>query len=289
MNLITLGLELNTYRLLIKPKDSTKLLIIYKKDNKEAGYIIINPIDNNSFDIKFNISESYSKIGVGTEALREVVRYLFMEYKADSIKIVNAINNKKAERVIIKNRFILDKADSSNNYYSLDRAEYYKKKEKVQLFDKDGNSLDDIFFRGEKFIDGKYVGVVDIIIYNTKYDKFLMTRRDLNKETYPGFWEISGGAIDYGEDINSAALREAKEETGIALNKVEYKYSTLLEPMLYFTYMGYIDCELDTVVLQEKETIDYKWLEKDEFKQMYEGFNVPDKQKLRLSSLIKKL
>lgn len=289
MNPITLGLELNTYRLLIKPKDSTKLLIIYKKDNKEAGYIIINPIDNNFFDIKFNINESYSKIGVGTEALREVVRYLFMEYKADSIKIVNAINNKKAERVIIKNRFILDKADSLNNYYSLDRAEYYKKKEKVQLFDKDGNSLDDIFFRGEKFIDGKYVGVVDIIVYNTKYDKFLMTRRDLNKETYPGFWEISGGAIDYGEDINMAALREAREETGIALNKVEYKYSTLLEPMLYFTYMGYTDCELDTVVLQEKETIDYKWLEKGEFKQMYEGFNVPDKQKLRLSSLIKKL
>ena len=44
--------------------------------------------------------------------------------------------------------------------------------------------------------------------------------RDLNKETYPGYCEISGGAIDYGEDIEKAVREEDWEK----LNRYIRKY-----------------------------------------------------------------
>ena len=280
------NIELNTYRLNIMLKSTNInnyiLSIINKNNNEEIGNFNIVSL-NNEFDIKFNIIDSYKGQGFATEALRELLRYLFMEFKANMV-IFNGPFNKLSSRVLIKNNLLFD----GNKYY-ISLNDYYKKKEKVQLFDDLGNPLNDIFFRGERFIDGKNVGVVDVIIYNTKYDKYLMTKRDLNKETYPGFWEITGGAIDYGENKDSAAIRESLEETGISLNSIEYKYNTLIEHMIYFTYIGYADCELDNVKLQAKETIDYKWLSKDDFKKMYEGYNVPDKQKLRLKKLIEKL
>jgi 8-oxo-dGTP pyrophosphatase MutT (NUDIX family) len=40
-------------------------------------------------------------------------------------------------------------------------------------------------------------------------DRLLLLRRE------SGFWEFPGGSIDWGEDPRDAAVREAKEETGL--------------------------------------------------------------------------
>jgi len=55
------------------------------------------------------------------------------------------------------------------------------------------------------------VVAVDIIILNN--EKVVLVKR-LN-EPYKGYWALPGGFVEYGETVEQAAIREAKEETGL--------------------------------------------------------------------------
>jgi ADP-ribose pyrophosphatase YjhB (NUDIX family) len=64
---------------------------------------------------------------------------------------------------------------------------------------------------------------VDLIIeYN---DRIILIKR---KNPPPG-WALPGGFIDYGESIESAAIREAKEETGLEVELVR-QFHTYSDP-----------------------------------------------------------
>lgn len=52
--------------------------------------------------------------------------------------------------------------------------------------------------------------VVDSIIYSG--NKVLLVQRT---EPIPGLWAVPGGFVDWGETFEAAAIREAKEETGL--------------------------------------------------------------------------
>ncbi|AEM38643.1 NUDIX hydrolase [Pyrolobus fumarii 1A] len=49
--------------------------------------------------------------------------------------------------------------------------------------------------------------------------KVLLVKRA--SEPYRGYWSLPGGRVEHGEDTLSAALRELREETGIADVKVD--------------------------------------------------------------------
>ncbi|MCC7553872.1 MAG: NUDIX hydrolase [Methanobacteriaceae archaeon] len=53
---------------------------------------------------------------------------------------------------------------------------------------------------------------VDIIIFNEDKEFILIKRKN---DPYKDYWAIPGGFIDYGETVENAAIREAKEETNI--------------------------------------------------------------------------
>ena len=51
---------------------------------------------------------------------------------------------------------------------------------------------------------------------------FLITKRVMTKAWAPGWWEVSGGAAQAGEESYEAVLREVKEETGLDVNHITY-------------------------------------------------------------------
>jgi len=52
---------------------------------------------------------------------------------------------------------------------------------------------------------------VDVVIIHNNGVVLVKRRR----EPYKGFWAIPGGFVEYGESVEKAAVREAREETGL--------------------------------------------------------------------------
>lgn len=57
--------------------------------------------------------------------------------------------------------------------------------------------------------------VAEVFIFHQ--NSILMDKRSETKKKFPGFWSVPGGHIDEGEDPLAAAIREVREETGIAI------------------------------------------------------------------------
>ncbi len=53
---------------------------------------------------------------------------------------------------------------------------------------------------------------------------FLITKRVMTKAWAPGWWEVSGGAAQAGEESYDAVLREVLEETGLDVRNAEGGY-----------------------------------------------------------------
>ncbi|MBO7626585.1 MAG: NUDIX domain-containing protein, partial [Paludibacteraceae bacterium] len=57
--------------------------------------------------------------------------------------------------------------------------------------------------------------VVHLHVFNSKGELYLQ-KRSLSKDIQPGKWDTAvGGHVDYGEEIETALRREAREELGI--------------------------------------------------------------------------
>ena len=52
----------------------------------------------------------------------------------------------------------------------------------------------------------------DIFIFDENFNFILIKRKN---DPYKGYWALPGGFVEYGESVETAAIREAKEETNI--------------------------------------------------------------------------
>lgn len=66
------------------------------------------------------------------------------------------------------------------------------------------------------------VGVGVIIIK----DNLVLIGKRKNVKLGKGTWGFPGGHLEYGETFESAAIREVKEETGIAIKNVQFASTT---------------------------------------------------------------
>ena len=95
---------------------------------------------------------------------------------------------------------------------------------------------------------------------------FLITKRVMTKAWAPGWWEVSGGAAQAGEDSYEAVLREVKEETGLDARNAEggylftYKRENPGDGDNYFVdvYKFISDFDEKDIHMQEAETDGYK-------------------------------
>ncbi len=135
------------------------------------------------------------------------------------------------------------------------------------LYDREGNKTGKTWERGfgnfREIPEGCYHMVVDILVRHTD-GTFLLTKRDMRKDVYPGYWEASaGGSAIAGEEPLQAAERELFEETGLRALRMELVSHSFREPShsMFYSYLATVDADKDSVVLQEGETVDYKWVD----------------------------
>ena len=129
--------------------------------------------------------------------------------------------------------------------------------------DRDGNVLGTDIVRGENMPDGLYHVVVDVVVRHID-GTYLLMQRDFSKPNFPGLWELgASGSILKGESPQAGAIRELREETGIASDKLTQIDRCVSRNSIYVIFLCVTDAAKSSVVLQPGETIAFQWLSKD--------------------------
>ena len=140
------------------------------------------------------------------------------------------------------------------------------------LYNETRQPIGKTMIRGEKVPEGKYRIIVCLCIIGSD-GRMLVQRRALDKDGWPGLWDIScGGSAIAGEDSQCAIERELFEELGI-----KYDLSNERPKVTYSIGQGFVDvyiiradyplCEL---TLQESEVMDAAYATRDEIMKMIE-------------------
>lgn len=103
-------------------------------------------------------------------------------------------------------------------------------------------------------------------------NKVLVTRRSLNNDYMPHFWDIPGGTVEDGETVEEALIRELQEETTLKIKPLEpiYAYSNLSQLPNRQTVQIVYKCKYEKgeVKLNPLEHDDYKWIDYSEIKNL---------------------
>lgn len=109
------------------------------------------------------------------------------------------------------------------------------------------------------------VGVVAACLIR-KDEKYLLVQEKQPK-VY-GLWNLPAGHVDKGEELEAAAIREAKEETGLdvkLIKQIEIYHEKAVKAVKHVYTAEAIGGELAP---QEDEILAVKWLTFDEVKQL---------------------
>ncbi|PKK40623.1 hypothetical protein ABB02_00072 [Clostridiaceae bacterium JG1575] len=135
--------------------------------------------------------------------------------------------------------------------------------EKLDLYDREGRRKGITVFRGEYIRPDDYILVVHIYLYNANQE-FLIQRRSRKKRINSGRWDITGGAVQAGEESKEAALRETFEEIGIRLDPDRLRFAGRVVSVKHLVdiYFCPSDIDLDRCALQEEEVSEVKLVPK---------------------------
>lgn len=142
--------------------------------------------------------------------------------------------------------------------------------EKWDAYDSKLNKIEGVtLIRGEQVPEGYFHLCSEIIVRHTD-GSYLIMQRDKRRHL-GGMWEATaGGSALQGEDPLTCAMRELQEETGIVSDEL-IEIGRVLHhghKTYYVDYLCVTDVDKDSIVLQEGETIAFKWINPDELRAM---------------------
>lgn len=149
--------------------------------------------------------------------------------------------------------------------------------EMIDIYDDNRSFTGVTLPRKSKLEKGQYQLYVYALIQN-KDDRFLITKRAMDKKWAAGQWEVPGGGAMAGETSFAAICREICEETGLDVSKddssVIYSYKNVDEKYgdNYFAdiYLIKKDFSLEDVAIDSRESIDAALATFEEIKNLHE-------------------
>ena len=138
-------------------------------------------------------------------------------------------------------------------------------------YDKDFNKISNVtLIRGEPIPEGLCHLVCEIIVKHND-GSYLLMQRDKRKH-FGGMWEATaGGSALRGETPLECAVRELREETGIESDHLTEIGRVRNHDRFYVDFLCVTDCKKDSIILQEGETVAYKWVSRNELVSMKES------------------
>lgn len=142
--------------------------------------------------------------------------------------------------------------------------------------------------RGQPIPDGLYHIVVEVIVRHIDGD-YLAMQRAYTKSKFPGAFEISaGGSLLKGENPLEGIQRELLEETGILCYDFKQIYTEVNDNQhtIYIGYICNVDCDKNSIKLQDGETISYKWINHNEALDFIRSNNYVTLHRIRIEPYI---
>lgn len=150
----------------------------------------------------------------------------------------------------------------------------------------DGTPAGCDLIRGEKIPENLRHMVAEVFVMHRDGDILLM-QRDFDKPNYPGFWESgAGGSVLKGESMADGARRELLEETGITAGALENLYHFVSDTSIYQGYLCVTDIPKDSIKLQKGENIAFRWVSKQEFRNILQSDQYVDGLRERLREFV---
>ena len=127
-------------------------------------------------------------------------------------------------------------------------------------YDRDGNMTGGTLIRDEAIPEGLYHLVCEALVRHAD-GSYLCMQRDPRKPAYPGCWEATaGGSALKGEDALTCVRRELREETGLDCDSFTLVARHVTPGTIYMDYVCTVDVDKASVLLQEGETVAYRWV-----------------------------
>ena len=134
--------------------------------------------------------------------------------------------------------------------------------EKWDLYDAEGNLLNRTMYRGEKVPEGCRHRVVEVLFLNSRGET-LLQKRALRKKLYPNIlWYPTGGAVQAGETVEEACVREVAEELGFVpdMNGAKLLHHQVEHTFIRDVFLICQDMPVEEMRFQPDEVDDAKWL-----------------------------
>lgn len=219
----------------------------------------------------------------------------FQEYKYKLEKLYDSFYTKRGNEiakerqrmaVAFYNALLQEVSDSYNRGLCL-LEKHLNHTEIWDAYDENFNLIDGVTLkRGEKISDGVYHLVSDIIVRHTDGD-YLIMQRDARKH-YGGMWEATAGGSAFArESPLQCATRELFEETGIHADELT-EVGRVVDVKCHSAYVEYLcitDCDKNSVKLQEGETSDFRWVDKNTLINMKKNELITERMQLFIDEL----
>ncbi len=97
-------------------------------------------------------------------------------------------------------------------------------------------------------------------------DKVLLIRWGDNKGSWSGKWTVPGGKVEYGEKIEDAVKREAKEETDLDVEVVKLidVDEGIVGEEKHYIFLNYLCKAVAGELKAGSDSVEVKWFSKNE-------------------------